>query len=274
MQPYQGGDQGQYMQGNMGGGMGPMDPSMGGPGMGGMGGPGMGGPGMGGMGGPGMGPGMADPSMMGGPGMMAGERIFPAVKLRGLPFDAAEDDIRMFLVRCCIEWCSLCCALPVLSPLLESLTTYLCIRAGLRSRGHSAGAQGGQAVRRGVCCLVIAHADRCGSIQEPHVLGQAIHRGVFAAAQHLTGAHCVLASFLCDQILLTPSCGSVVFISCCRQVYRTKKMVRMLHAVENSHQRGRGSAGSISGGKTLIAAYHACWLMRHYRITTRQLSLR
>jgi hypothetical protein len=48
-----------------------------------------------------------DPSMgMQGQGMQGGghmggqmERIFPAVKLRGLPFDVAEDDLRMFLVR-------------------------------------------------------------------------------------------------------------------------------------------------------------------------------
>lgn len=65
----------------------------------GMGGPGMGAPGMGmgpGMQ-PGMGMGMGGPGMQ--PGMGMGERLFPAVKLRGLPFDVSEDDIRMFLVR-------------------------------------------------------------------------------------------------------------------------------------------------------------------------------
>lgn len=50
-----------------------------------------------GMGPPGMGPPGMDMGMgMGGMGM---ERIFPAIKLRGLPFDVSEDDIRMFIVR-------------------------------------------------------------------------------------------------------------------------------------------------------------------------------
>jgi len=48
-----------------------------------------------------------DPSMgppgMGPPGMDMGmgmgmERVFPAIKLRGLPFDVNEDDVRMFIV--------------------------------------------------------------------------------------------------------------------------------------------------------------------------------
>ncbi len=76
--PQQGMMQGGYEQ--AGPGMGPMGGyEQGGPGMGGF----AGGHGYGGFGGP-----------MGGM-----ERIFPAVKLRGLPFDVTEDDIRMFLVR-------------------------------------------------------------------------------------------------------------------------------------------------------------------------------
>ena len=63
-----------------------------------MGGPGAGGHGYdSGMGPPGMGPPGMDMGMgMGGMGM---ERMFPAIKLRGLPFDVSEDDIRMFIVR-------------------------------------------------------------------------------------------------------------------------------------------------------------------------------
>uniref|UniRef100_A0A7R9VIB2 RRM domain-containing protein n=1 Tax=Chlamydomonas euryale TaxID=1486919 RepID=A0A7R9VIB2_9CHLO len=83
-----GGHMGHFpQQGHMAGG--PMQGGMDmGPGMGmGGGGMGMGMPGMG-MGMPGMGPGMQ---------MGMGERVFPAVKLRGLPFDVTEDDVRMFL---------------------------------------------------------------------------------------------------------------------------------------------------------------------------------
>ena len=50
------------------------------------------------MGPPGMGPPGMEMGMGMGMGGMGMERIFPAIKLRGLPFDVAEDDIRMFLV--------------------------------------------------------------------------------------------------------------------------------------------------------------------------------
>ena len=36
-----------------------------------------------------------------GMGMGGMERIFPAIKLRGLPYDVTEEDIRMFIVRQC-----------------------------------------------------------------------------------------------------------------------------------------------------------------------------
>lgn len=36
------------------------------------------------------------PMNSGGPGL---HHEFPCVKLRGLPFDATEEDVRMFLVR-------------------------------------------------------------------------------------------------------------------------------------------------------------------------------
>jgi len=39
-----------------------------------------------------------------------GERVFPCVKLRGLPFDANEDEIRVFLVSAAspCSWLMLC----------------------------------------------------------------------------------------------------------------------------------------------------------------------
>lgn len=66
-----------------------------------MGGPGPYGPGMGGPMDPGM---MGPPQHFMGPGQfdmggMGGMGMFPCVKLRGLPFDVSDDDIRMFLVR-------------------------------------------------------------------------------------------------------------------------------------------------------------------------------
>lgn len=36
---------------------------------------------------------------MGGPGVHPVREDFPCVRLRGLPFDATEEDVRMFLVR-------------------------------------------------------------------------------------------------------------------------------------------------------------------------------
>ncbi len=84
-------------------------PGFGMPGPGGYGAPGMQGPGMEHHGGPGpfgmgdggygMGPGHYGGPMGGPMGGMGPGRVFPCVKLRGLPFDVAEDDIRGFLVR-------------------------------------------------------------------------------------------------------------------------------------------------------------------------------
>lgn len=71
------------------------------------------------MGGPGygmdpmMGPGGMGPPFMGGPGQfgdmggmgpMGMGAMFPCVKLRGLPFDVSDDDIRMFLVGGLGRW--------------------------------------------------------------------------------------------------------------------------------------------------------------------------
>lgn len=55
--------------------------------------------------GPEMGPGMGFQGQMmpeygGGPGL---ERVFPCVRLRGLPFDVSEDEIRIFLVGVALD---------------------------------------------------------------------------------------------------------------------------------------------------------------------------